>query len=186
MESSKTAFPKNNTAKLVLLALLFAIALVLAALENTLPPLPLPFPGLKLGLSNIAIMYALFFLNFKSAFALAALKSGFVFLTRGALSGAISLSGGLLSVLAMIGALRLFKTGLSYMGLSILGAVFHNLGQLFVVGVIYGLGFMPLYLAVLLPFGAAAGILTATLLKALLPALNRAVCFINKKESGRL
>ncbi|HOR14100.1 MAG TPA: Gx transporter family protein, partial [Clostridia bacterium] len=61
MESSKTAFPKNNTAKLVLLALLFAIALVLAALENTLPPLPLPFPGLKLGLSNIAIMYALFF-----------------------------------------------------------------------------------------------------------------------------
>lgn len=181
MQNSEGGCPKNKTARLVLNALLLAAALVLAAFENMLPPLPLPFPGLKLGLSNIAIMYALFFLNAKSAFMLAALKSAFVFFTRGALSGAISLSGGLSSVLAMAIALKLYKTRISYMSLSILGAALHNIGQLLVVGALYGFSLMPLYLALLLPFGVMAGILTAALLKAVMPAFNRLICFINKE-----
>jgi heptaprenyl diphosphate synthase len=53
---------------LVLTSLIFAAALVLAVVENALPPLPIAVPGVKFGLSNIAVMYALFFLGRKQAF----------------------------------------------------------------------------------------------------------------------
>ena len=46
---------------LVLTSLIFSAALVLAIVENTLPALPIAVPGVKFGLSNIAVMYALFF-----------------------------------------------------------------------------------------------------------------------------
>ncbi len=52
---------KSRTQELVLAAMIFATALVLSIIENMLPPLPIAVPGVKFGLSNIAVMYALFF-----------------------------------------------------------------------------------------------------------------------------
>ena len=72
----------SKTQSIVLASMIFAVALVLSIVENILPPLPIPVPGVKFGLSNIAVMYALFFLGWKQAYVIAVLKGGFVFITR--------------------------------------------------------------------------------------------------------
>ena len=73
---------KTNVYRLTGLALLFALSVVLMLLENMIPPLPALPPGVKLGLSNIAVMYCLFYMGKENAFILLVLKSLFVFLTR--------------------------------------------------------------------------------------------------------
>jgi heptaprenyl diphosphate synthase len=163
----------NKTHMLVLTSLLFAAALVLAIVENILPPLPIAVPGVKFGLSNIAVMYALFFLGKKQAYTIGILKAAFVFMTRGGIAGALSLSGGLLSITAMILLMFLFRTRITYLVISIFGAVFHNVGQFIVITVIYTGMNMWAYFPVLLISGLAAGIVTSTLLKFIMPAFNR-------------
>lgn len=163
----------NKTKSLTLTAMIFAVALVLAIVENMLPPLPLALPGVKFGLSNIAVMYALFFVGPKRAYSIAVLKGFFVFATRGIIAMSLSLTGGLVSVTIMSVCLLLYKEKVSYLVLSILGGIFHNIGQFLVIMVLYqGVNMLP-YLPVLLVSGLIAGIMTSTLLRAILPALKR-------------
>ena len=163
----------NKTQMLVLTSLIFAVALVLAIVENMLPPLPIAVPGIKFGLSNIAVMYALFFLGKKQAYAIGILKAVFVFVTRGGIAGLLSLSGGILSITVMILLMAIFREKITYLIISIFGAVFHNIGQFIVITVIYTGMNMLAYLPVLLISGLAAGIVTSTLLKFIMPAFQR-------------
>lgn len=163
----------NKTQLLVLTSLIFAAALVLAVVENTLPPLPIPVPGVKFGLSNIAVMYALFFLGKKQAYTIGILKSGFVFATRGAVAALLSLSGGILSITVMVLLMFVFRDKITYLVISIFGAVFHNIGQFFVITVIYTGMNLWAYFPILMISGLAAGIVTSTLLKLIMPAFHR-------------
>lgn len=163
---------RSELRRIVLLAMLFALALVLSWVENFLPPIPAPVP-LKFGLSNIAVMYALFFLNAPSAFILAVLKSTFVLMQRGLLSASLSLGGGLLSVLIMLILSRLFKHRISYLLLSITGAIFHNIGQFSVLLMYYNVRSILWIMPYLMVTGIGTGILSASLLKMLIPALKR-------------
>lgn len=158
--------------QMVLTGLLFAVVLVLSILENQLP-MPVPVPGVKLGLSNIVVMYSLFFVGKKQAFLLAVLKSLFVFMTRGAVAALLSLCGGVLSILMMTMLLLIFKDKISYLILSIAGAVFHNVGQFIAICLLYTSLNLWVYLPVLLISGVIAGVATSTLLKFSLPALQR-------------
>ena len=163
----------KKTKLLVLTAMLFAIALVLSVVENSLPPIPFVVPGVKLGLSNIVVMFALFFLDKKQAFAIAILKAGFVFMTRGMIAGVLSFSGGILSLVIMIVLMVLFRDKISYLVLSIFGAIFHNVGQLAAISILYTNINLLVYLPVLLIAGVIAGIATSTMLKVILPAFKR-------------
>ncbi len=163
----------NKTQMLVMTSLIFAAALVLAIVENILPPLPIAVPGIKFGLSNIAVMYALFFLGKKQAYTIGILKAVFVFVTRGGIAGLLSLSGGILSITVMILLMAIFREKITYLIISIFGAVFHNIGQFIVITVIYTGMNMWAYLPVLLISGLAAGIVTSTLLKFIMPAFQR-------------
>lgn len=158
--------------EIVLTGILFAVAIVLSFVENSLQ-LPFIAPGVKFGLSNIVVMYSLFFLGKSRAFLLALLKALFVFATRGAVSGILSLCGGLLSIGIMSLLLIVFKDRISYLLLSVAGSVFHNLGQLTAVSIIYTNILIWLYLPILLITGIIAGILTSTLLKVSLTAFNK-------------
>lgn len=158
--------------RMVLTGLLFAVILVLVVLENELQ-IPAPAPGVKLGLSNIVVMYSLFFVEKREALLLAVLKSLFVFLTRGAIAAFLSLCGGLLSILVMIVFLLIFRERISYFMISILGAVSHNIGQIIAVSFLYTSLYLWSYLPVLLIAGVIAGGVTSTLLKVTLPALKR-------------
>jgi heptaprenyl diphosphate synthase len=170
---NKAAIHLNKTKSLVLAGLLFSIAIVLSAVENSLPSVIIGAPGVKLGLSNIAVMYALFFLNKRQAFTIAILKAMFVFLTRGIVAALLSLSGGVLSLLIMSVLLAVFKEKISYLLISIAGAVFHNIGQLIAISMLFTSVYIWAYLPVLLFSGVMAGIGTSALLRFILPAFKK-------------
>ncbi|MEL7655217.1 MAG: Gx transporter family protein [Bacillota bacterium] len=165
----------NKTQIMVLTSLIFATAMVLAVVENMLPPLPIAVPGVKFGLSNIAVMYALFFLGKKQAYTIAILKSAFVFITRGGIAALLSLTGGILSITVMLLLVMVFREKITYMVISIFGAVFHNIGQFIVIAMIYTGMNLWAYFPVLLISGLVAGVVTSTLLRFIIPAFQRLV-----------
>lgn len=173
MNKSKSNMTK--TKQLVLTALLFAVALVLSVVENSFPPISAGIPGIKLGLSNIAVMYALFFLHKRQAFIIAVLKAVFVVATRGPIAGLLSLGGGVLSIAVMALLVFVFKDRISYLILSIFGSVSHNVGQFIIISLLYTNMYLWIYLPVLLISGVIAGIATSTLLRFILPAFKRLV-----------
>lgn len=160
-----------KTKRMVLIGIFFAVAMVLSYVENILT-LPAP-PGIKLGLSNIVVMYSLFFLKKRDALALAVLKSLFVLITRGAVASLLSLSGGVLSILVMILVMLLFKENISYLAVSICGAIFHNIGQLGVYSLIFTNLLLLSILPILMISGILAGSATAFLLKVTMPIFKK-------------
>lgn len=177
MEQIKMAPIKNitNTKHIVLTGLLFAIAVILSIVEDSLPPVPIAVPGVKFGLSNIAVMFTLFYLGKNTAFSIALLKAFFVLITRGLMAGILSLFGGILSIIIMILLMLLFKDKISYLVISIFGAIFHNLGQFIVITLMYKDLYLWSYLPVLLISGLIAGIMTSTLLRFVMPILRKLV-----------
>lgn len=160
----------NKTRRMVMLAMLFATAVVLSIVEGMLPQ-PIPVPGVRFGLSNIVVMYAVFFLNAKDALMIAVLKAFFGMLTRGAVAGLLSLSGGVFSVCIMVILLWIFKEKGSYLLYSMCGALAHNIGQFAAISLLYTSMSMIYYLPVLLISGVVAGSVTSVLLKTVLPLL---------------
>jgi len=168
---SKMVCPKKtfSVRQIAFLGLLLSLALVLSYVEALLTPLMALPPGVKIGLSNIAVMYALFLLNAPSAVVLVVLKSFFALLTRGPVSFWMSLSGGVLSVLAMLLLIRLKKAQISYLLISIFGGMFHNIGQVATASVLLGSGLALAYLPVLLISGVGMGAVTGLLYRAAAP-----------------
>lgn len=155
--------------------MLLALMFVLGMIENLLPPLPFLPPQVRLGLANIAAMYCVFFIGRKEAFILTFLKSMFIFMTRGPVAAALSLTGGIFSVAVIILAVVLSKNSLSHITSSILGAEFHNIGQMIAFSCLMKTRFVFYYLPVLLIAGVFTGFLTGTLLKVLMPYLKQMV-----------
>lgn len=144
--------------RIALYGLLTSMMLVLGLIERQFVLVP-GIPGIRLGLSNTVLLYALYLMNVKSAWFLMALKvllGGFLFAS---VSGMIySLSGGIFSMLAMMLALRV--GGLSMVGVSVSGATFHMLGQILMSRILLG-SWAAVAQAPLLLFAAVAtGILT--------------------------
>jgi len=166
----------NSPAKrLTTLALLLALIFILVLLERMLPPLPLLPPQFgRLGLSNVIVMYSLFFMGKKEAALLLFLKSLFALMMRGPFAALLSLTGGMLSVVLIILLLILFKNKISYIALSVVGAVGHNMGQLIIASLILqNMLLFLIYLPVLLIAGAVLGTVTGILLKILIPMFNK-------------
>jgi heptaprenyl diphosphate synthase len=160
-----------DVGRVALLGLLFALALVLSVLESFFP-LPVPAPGIRLGLANIVVMFALFHLKKRDALALVVLKAVFVAATRGTVAGLLSLSGGLLALGIMTLLLLLMKDKSTYLLISIAGAVFHNLGQITAASIILETALW-IYLPVLILAGIVTGFATSILLKMTSPVFLR-------------
>lgn len=157
--------------KLTRSAFLLALVIVLSFLESMLPPLVSFAPGIRLGLGNIVTMYALFTIDKKTAFMLNILKSCFVFATRGAIAAALSLTGGILSLVVIILLGAVLKQRSSYIALSVSGAVFHNVGQLAAISVLMNNAAAFFYLPVLIIAGVVMGSVTGTVLNVVMPGL---------------
>ena len=142
--------------------MLFALCIVLSYVEAMVAPMMQLAPGIKLGLANIAVMYALMFISARDGMILVVLKSMFVLLTKGTVTAAVSLSGGVLSFLVMLCLLKFAKP--TNMILSVSGAIAHNIGQLAMVSLLLGSGFAMAYLPVLLLSGLVVGALNSILL----------------------
>ncbi len=125
---------KTNTLKITCTALISAVALVLSYIEMMIPDMPFVLPGMKLGLSNIATMFALSAVSLPCALVVCLTKAVFVLLMRGFTAFLMSLCGGVFSVIAMYILLRFKRVG--YIGIGIAGAFCHNLGQILVAFVL--------------------------------------------------
>lgn len=160
-----------KTKQICFLGLLGAVAISLSYLEGFIivPGLP---PGVKLGLSNIATMYCVFFLGYKSAYFLTGIKALSVFLTRGVTGGFLSLLGGMAAVTVMLILMRP-RFRLSYITVSVFGALAHNFGQLAGACLMTKTAMTFYYLPVLTVSGVAAGVVTGIILKTVLPALGK-------------
>jgi len=136
--------------------LLTALALVLSYLESLLPPLGVP--GVKLGLPNLAVVFALYRLGLRDACAISLVRVVLVALLFGnGAALAYSLAGAVLS-LAVMGLLR--KTGkFSSVGVSVAGGVAHNAGQILVAMALLETARLAWYLPVLWVSGTVAGVL---------------------------
>ena len=163
----------NKTKKMTTMALLFALAMVLSFVESTIvPAFGLP-PGVKLGLSNIVVMYCMVYMGFASAAELAALKGLFALLTRGATAGLLATLGGFFSITIMFILRALLKDKVNYYTLSVFGALFHNVGQLVGASMIFGTTAVMYYLPILAISAVIMGLVTGAVLKVVIPALNR-------------
>ncbi len=120
------------------LGILGALTIALSLLEGLLPPLPSLPPGAKLGLANIIVLLAASQAGLPSALLLTLLKGVTVFLSRGATACFMSLSGGILSTLIVCLLFSLPKRPFGLAGISVAGAICHNLGQLLCSRVLMG------------------------------------------------
>ena len=152
-------------------AILAAAALATSFFERALTAgLPLP-PGVKPGLSNVAVTFACAVLGLPYALAVTSIKAGFTLLTAGPTAALLSLCGGLLSVLTMFLLLKIRKNRLSYAGVSAVGGVMHNVGQLAAASALVGSAMYLNWLPILLLSGAGFGLLTGVILNAVMPVL---------------
>lgn len=145
--------------KLTALSLFTTLALAIFAVESAIPPL-VPIPGVKLGLANIITLAVL--TNYSEKDALCVLSARILLsalLFGQAVSLLYSLAGGILCFAAMCMANRLLRGHFLFLT-SILGAVFHNLGQLLTALLITSTPGVLSYLPFLLLSGILTGLFT--------------------------
>ena len=147
----------KKTKRLVLLAMLTAVAMILSYVESLLPSIGIP--GVKMGLANIAVIFALFRFGWKEAAALSLVRVVLVSLLFGSVGAMLySLAGAVLSlaVMALLRRIDRFST----VGVSVAGGVAHNAGQILMAMLILQTKQLFGYLPVLAVSGIAGGVLT--------------------------
>lgn len=145
-----------KTKKIAYLGLLVALAFIFSYIE-TLIPINIGVPGAKLGLANLVIIVALYTISERNAFLLSMVRIVLVGFTFANLASMLySLAGGILSFLAMCIAKRSGK--LSTTGVSVVGGVFHNVGQILMAIWVVKTTSLVYYLPVLIIAGLASGV----------------------------
>lgn len=149
---------RKKRKKTIYMGLFLAVALLLSYIE-TLIPFGFGIPGIKLGLTNLLVILCLYHYGVKEALGLNVMRivlAGFLF--GNLYSILYSMAGGLCSFLVMWIA---YKTGfLTEKGVSVLGGVFHNLGQIVVAAFVVQTPGVFYYV----PWLLMAGVLTGWLL----------------------
>ena len=186
----------TSTQRVARFGLLTALALVLGLLDRAIPLTALlggAAPGIKLGLANTVLLYAVYLMDWPSAVLLMLTKvilSGFLF---GSLTAILySLSGGVLSLwvviligiacIACLAAWIAIRKGSirGVPGTSIAGAIAHNIGQVLAASAVLRTPqLMTTYLPVLIGVGAAVGSLTGIVAERVFRALH-----INPEKPG--
>ncbi len=146
----------KSTRKLTIYALLIAAALVLSYIESIIPTF-FAVPGMKLGLTNIVIVVALYKMNRKSAllinFARVILATA---MFGNMASFAYSIGGAMLSLTVMILVKRLGR--FSIIAVSACGGIAHNLGQIIVAMILLSTYQVGYYMIVLWFTGIVSGL----------------------------
>lgn len=156
--------------KIVRLSMLISLSVVISIIESYIPILNNIIPGIRLGLSNIIILFVLYKFSFKDSLYVSIVRVFLVGLLRTGLfsvSFFFSLSGAILSIICMhlVKKIKLF----SVVGVSIIGSITHSLGQIIIAifllkneNIIY---YLPYLLIFSIPTGIVTGLITKKLLK---------------------
>lgn len=150
----KTSFDVKKT---VTLSSLIAVAMILSYVESLIPAF-VAVPGVKMGLSNIATVFALYTLGWHYAICVSVVRVLLSALLFGNFVGLIySLAGAALALIVMIFLKRL--DSFSSIGVSVAGGVCHNAGQIIAACIIMKTAGISLYLIPLVISGTVSGIL---------------------------
>ena len=140
-----------STKKIALCGVLTALAMIFSYIESVIP-IPIPVPGIKLGVANIAVITILYVLGVKEAIVINLLR----LLFGNVNSFLFSISGAVLSLTIMIIMKKL--DFFSCIGVSVCGGVMHNVGQIIAAVFIMGSEAIVLYLPVLIVSGVFTGV----------------------------
>ena len=145
-----------KTKKLATLAVTVAVAMILSFVESRIPAF-VAIPGVKVGLANIAVIFALYKFGWREALSVSLVRVVLVALLFGSVvSLAYSIAGAVLSLSLMI---LLRKIGLfTEIAVSVVGGITHNIGQIFVAFLLLESDVVFYYLPFLLISGIIAGI----------------------------
>lgn len=149
---------KMNYKKFCLSALFLALSIAIYTLESFIPPIGIP--GAKLGLSNIVTLMALLYLGVKLSACILFLRIAVTALFSGTvISFVFSLFGGVFAFVIMSVMVTLLPNKLIWAS-SVMGAVFHNIGQLFAAAIIIDNMSVIYYLPILTVTAIATGAFT--------------------------
>jgi heptaprenyl diphosphate synthase len=143
-----------KTKKIALLSMCVALAMILSYVESLLPSPGVP--GVKLGLANLVVIFALYRLGPREAAGISLLRVFLVSLLFGHAASLLYSAAG--AILSLAGMILLKKTDrLSCVAVSVIGGVLHNVGQILTAWLLMGPNVV-YYLPVLILSGTAAGV----------------------------
>ncbi len=156
----------NKTRKIVIVGLLVSLGLILHFVETMLPMTAI-VPGAKLGLANIVSLLGIVFFGFSGGLQIVLLRIILGSLLAGTfmtINFYLSFSGGLLSFLVMYVAYRYASNKFSLIGVSVLGAFFHNTGQIIVAAYVISNSaifyYLPFLTLLAIPTGIGVGLVS--------------------------
>ena len=148
-----------QTKRIIRCALFACIALIIFVLEAQIPP-PVAIPGVKLGLANMVTLASLYILGARDTFFILIVR---IFLgnlfTGQAISLLYSLFGGVLCFVVSVGLKRFFS-GNTIWALGVIGALFHNIGQIVCAVIMFKTSSLVYYGLVLCLMSLATGSFT--------------------------
>ncbi|MCC8141179.1 MAG: Gx transporter family protein [Lachnospiraceae bacterium] len=156
---------------IALLAMMIALAIVFSYVESLIP-INFGIPGVKLGLANLVIVATLYLMGGRQALIVSVVRiilSGLLF--GNMFSILYSLAGGLLSLGIMVLIKRTDKV--SVITVSVMGGIFHNIGQLIVAMIVIENLNLVFYLPVLLLSGFLTGLVIGIVSRLILPRIKR-------------
>lgn len=161
----------------VIIAIFAAVSVVLSLVEMYIP-VNMSVPGAKLGLANIMVLTCLYFLRTRDAFMMVILKTLLTSFMFGTFSSFLfSIMGALFSFAAMWFLLLVGRDKLSVIGISIIGGIAHNFGQLTAAALYFGTFNIFYYLPMLMIMGVLTGIAVGIAVRYLIPALSKLSLF---------
>lgn len=152
--------------KLVFLAIMVAASVVLSIVESLISVALFIIPGVKLGLANIITLVILYIYSEKDAAVVVFIRIVLVGLVYSGLFQPtfwMSLSGGVLAFLAMVGVKRLTK--LSLVSVSVAGSLLHMIGQILMAMVVLNTETLIFYLPYMMLIAIPTGIFTGIIAK---------------------
>ena len=153
----------NKKKRDAVIIILICNAILISLLELIIP-IPIPIPGVKLGLGNIITIIAIAFLDFKDVLIIVFLRCIVVaVLSKGITVLPFSLAGGLLSAVVMWLLYKKMSRVFSIKGISIIGAIVHNIAQLTVASLILREIVILYYLPILLISAIITGLITGSI-----------------------
>ena len=153
---------KLDTKKLVLISSLIAVAMVMSRIEALVPIFDAIIPGYKIGLANVATLFALYTLGLPYAILVSVFRVFLTFLLFPKFEVfLLSLSGAALALASMILLKKLNR--FSTIGVSVVGAIAHNIGQIIAACLLYGTNVIAVNLFFLVIIATITGVLIGIL-----------------------
>lgn len=158
---------KLSVKKIAIIAIFISLALILSYVDSLIP-LTIMVPGIKIGLTNVVIIFSLYMLGFHTALFISIIRVILSSVLFGSiLTFAYSMTGAMLSILVMV--ILKNKVKLSTLTISIIGAVMHNIGQILMAIILMNTKEIIYYLPILMITGMISGtiigIISALLIK---------------------